>query len=416
LNNSWAATAAVRADGTLDDSPGGNYLNNTDSYAERGANLTGLGACRLGVWAQWDFASNDKAMVEIADGAGAPAYTQVLSGSSPYTYFEALVPEALNGRPDVRFRFRVVSDASGTADGIHVDYANVWCGRTPTYDGQSYLYGDGTSLSTPMVTGAAALLIAYRPGASVAQLKKALLDGTDPLPSLAGKTVTGGRLNARRSLDLIGTAIPNSYVRPKGATPTRMSMVPAFSACPPLSANKTHGAPLSYGSCSPPVQPSLLTIGSPDANGAGANSVGSVLLSTIVGNPSTPADEADVKLELSLTDVRNKSNLSDYTGLVYLNFTLRATDRNNGSGSDPATLIDLSLGPAFNCAATASASVGSTCGGTTTFDAIYPGIVKEGVRSVWDFKQATVYDAGPDGNPYTFGDNQPFARQGVFVP
>ena len=52
----------------------------------------------------------------------------------------------------------------------------------------------GTSMATPHVTGAAALYKAINPGATAAQIKAALLNGT-PTPSLQGKTLTGDRLN-----------------------------------------------------------------------------------------------------------------------------------------------------------------------------------------------------------------------------
>ena len=55
-------------------------------------------------------------------------------------------------------------------------------------------------MSTPMVTGTAALLFGLHPGASVAEVRAAILNNTDPLPSLAGKTVTGGRLNVNHAL------------------------------------------------------------------------------------------------------------------------------------------------------------------------------------------------------------------------
>ena len=53
----------------------------------------------------------------------------------------------------------------------------------------------GTSMATPHVTGAAALYASTHPGASHLQIRDALLNGT-PTASLAGKTVTGDRLNA----------------------------------------------------------------------------------------------------------------------------------------------------------------------------------------------------------------------------
>jgi len=53
----------------------------------------------------------------------------------------------------------------------------------------------GTSMATPHVTGAVALYAASHSGASAAEIKQAILDSAIPTPSLAGKCVTGGRLN-----------------------------------------------------------------------------------------------------------------------------------------------------------------------------------------------------------------------------
>lgn len=59
-----------------------------------------------------------------------------------------------------------------------------------------YASYSGTSMATPHVTGAAALYASSHPGASWSDIKSAILTSTLPTPSLAGKTVTGGRLNA----------------------------------------------------------------------------------------------------------------------------------------------------------------------------------------------------------------------------
>jgi len=72
----------------------------------------------------------------------------------------------------------------------------------------------GTSMSAPMVTGAAALVLSACPGMPTAQLKSTLLapSSVDSLASLAGKVATGGRLNVVKALNTCG-AFPTSDFR-----------------------------------------------------------------------------------------------------------------------------------------------------------------------------------------------------------
>lgn len=60
----------------------------------------------------------------------------------------------------------------------------------------SYGAYSGTSMATPHVTGAVALYAARNLGATAAQIRSAILGSAVPTASLAGRTVTGGRLNA----------------------------------------------------------------------------------------------------------------------------------------------------------------------------------------------------------------------------
>lgn len=65
----------------------------------------------------------------------------------------------------------------------------------------NYVYLSGTSMSTPHVSGAAALLRARLPASSYSEIKNIILSSVDPLPSLAGKMVSGGRLNLLNVLE-----------------------------------------------------------------------------------------------------------------------------------------------------------------------------------------------------------------------
>jgi hypothetical protein len=76
-----------------------------------------------------------------------------------------------------------------------------------------------------------------------------------------------------------------------------------------------------------------------------------------------------------------------------------------------------------DCVATASTTIGGTCSLNTTADAIVPGTVIEGMRSIWQLGQIEVKDAGPNGTGYAScpplcgdGDEATFLREGVFVP
>jgi subtilisin family serine protease len=60
----------------------------------------------------------------------------------------------------------------------------------------TYSSYSGTSMATPHVTGAAALYASTHPSATAAQIKNAILSSVTATPSLTGKTVTGGRLDA----------------------------------------------------------------------------------------------------------------------------------------------------------------------------------------------------------------------------
>lgn len=69
-----------------------------------------------------------------------------------------------------------------------------------TYIDEGYVYASGTSMSAPHVTGVASLIWSIAPHLSIAEVKQIMMDSGDPIPALAGLTVSGNRLNAYQAL------------------------------------------------------------------------------------------------------------------------------------------------------------------------------------------------------------------------
>ncbi|HSE17286.1 MAG TPA: S8 family serine peptidase [Pyrinomonadaceae bacterium] len=67
-------------------------------------------------------------------------------------------------------------------------------------DGSTYTNASGTSMSTPHVSGTAALVLAANPSINLQKLRAVLLFGNEHTGSFFFTTITGGRLNANRAL------------------------------------------------------------------------------------------------------------------------------------------------------------------------------------------------------------------------
>jgi len=214
-----------------------------------------------------------------------------------------------------------------------------------------------------------------------------------------------------------------THVRPKGATPLRVPFVPAYKQC--TSPNSTHGPPLSFPSCTPPGQASsYLTVGTPNANGAPANSVGFARFDVV-----PPSFDGELRIMMSITDVRclpatdtsvcgsaNAADGPDYSGELQFNGTIRITDHYNGPNlNEAATVQDIPFPVNMSCVSTADTSTGGVCSFTTGPCMIPEGCSNAGRRTVIEFGRLFVSDGGSDGQTST-PDNTLFVDQGLFIP
>ena len=113
----------------------------------------------------------------------------------------------------------VISVASITSTGAKSGFSNfgattvdlaapgsaIWS-TTPN---NTYSSFSGTSMATPHVSGAVALYKSVFPSATASDIRTAILGAALPTPSMAGITVTGGRLNAGD----IGLSVPAAFVK-----------------------------------------------------------------------------------------------------------------------------------------------------------------------------------------------------------
>jgi hypothetical protein len=233
--------------------------------------------------------------------------------------------------------------------------------------------------------------------------------------------------------------VPDGYARPKSATPMTFRLVPAFNEC--TAPNSTHGAPLGSGSCDPSTESSpFLTFSAPDRpapfNGAVAGS-GTVTMKVFCSDGASPpcttqsGDQEDVRIDSTVTGVRCTGASggctgagATYAGKLLFTSTLRITDRLNTPVQEPATVNDAALQVGMQCTS-------GNCSISTTADAVYPGLVQELKRAVWQLSAIQLLDGGSDGNLVAApapssgvcppacagnGGEAPLMRQGLLAP
>jgi len=241
----------------------------------------------------------------------------------------------------------------------------------------------------------------------------------------------------------VTTAALASHARPKGATPTRISYVPAHKAC--VAANDVHRGSLPFASCSTKggtgavvEESSLLTMKAPDRaapfNGAPDGTgyfQAKVYCTDATAIPCTTnaGDELNDLFTLGLTGIWCKAangggcsaSNTLYNGTVGLSgMAIRITDHlSSVLGSNPTgagTMFDFGIGSFLtaNC-------VSGNCNMNFSADSLLggPNSVPEQSRANWEFVSPggfDVYEEGLDGSFGNDADNKVFLRPGLFNP
>jgi thermitase len=106
-----------------------------------------------------------------------------------------------------------------------VDLAAPGVGILSTWPGARFAFRSGTSMATPHVSGAAALLLARNPSLDVAALRSLLLSSVTPVAALAGSVVTGGKLDLARAIAATPAPPPPAPPPPPPAAQAATSIV-----------------------------------------------------------------------------------------------------------------------------------------------------------------------------------------------
>jgi subtilisin family serine protease len=193
-----------------------------------------------------DYAVSHGARVINASWGG-PAFSQALyqavrrAGDKGVLFIAAAGNDGHNAdtKPDYPAAFdlpNVISVAATDAQDHLVDFSNYGVASVdlaapgddiestvpPATDSSGYASFSGTSMATPFVAGAAALYLSKFPQATADQVRNAILQNVDKLPSLAGKVSTGGRLDIAR---MLGAAAPQTTPEPDHTPPAPFALL-----------------------------------------------------------------------------------------------------------------------------------------------------------------------------------------------
>jgi subtilisin family serine protease len=210
FNSKWSATGADGGFARTNETPFTSFgMSDSPGGAPSPGSVRQSTSAAVSLPPGFEFCVLEQTRTVSLEG-GAYSYEVLLDGSavatsSPSTSgrFVLSLGGLLAPGGDVSVRFRYAAGGAPSSDnGVWLDDIELRC---PEPVGQASGYGflQGTSMAAPHVSGAAGLLFSLDPAASVSEVREALLTGAEPVVSLAGKTVTGGRLDVPGAMDAL---------------------------------------------------------------------------------------------------------------------------------------------------------------------------------------------------------------------
>jgi subtilisin family serine protease len=184
--------------------PMGTYANSADNRVHKAFNLSGRDSAILNLAAQVAVLGGDSLNVNYRSAGGDPFAVGgvLLIGGSGNTGgivpFSFDLSACLTATCSVGFQ--LLSNASGADQGAAVLFFSI---ETLQLNNTSYHTVSGTSMSTPMVAGLAAMLRSYNPQYTYVDTVNAIKNGGRSIAALSGRTTTGKAIDAMSSLAYI---------------------------------------------------------------------------------------------------------------------------------------------------------------------------------------------------------------------
>ena len=224
-NSTWAITAGTGVGGTnsLEDSPGANYVSNTNSWAGYMTPISSVKNNRYRLSFQWkgrvDRNTDDYFYMNYSQDGKIWDSADFRDGINPdfVPDFTDELTSAAETFDSFYFGFGLQSDFIGNYDGVYIDDV-VFKRQAMSIDGYTYESDgwSGTSMAAPFVSGVAGLIWSVNPSLSYAQVKDIILSSVDKKPSFTGKTISGGRVNAYAAVSL--PAVPSDLIASAAST------------------------------------------------------------------------------------------------------------------------------------------------------------------------------------------------------